>query len=73
MIELSRVQLITQTPPVQWITYEELTEKKSIQTYTAIEYSLADALRRAADASNGFSGRSLRKIPFQAYACFSQV
>lgn len=37
------------------------------------DVELSSALLRAVEAAEGFSGRALRKLPFQAHALFVQV
>ncbi|RLN96264.1 hypothetical protein BBJ28_00019308 [Nothophytophthora sp. Chile5] len=83
--ELQRVEIIQPSSrPV--LSYNELSRKKAsrkrvVDQMTAEadapnggeDLELSTALLRAMEAADGFSGRALRKLPFQAHAFFVQV
>lgn len=77
--ELQRVNILRPTTQ-RLFSYEELTRRVSLQNRT-MDSRMVEAesdnilsleLLQAAETADGFSGRSLRKLPFQAHAFFVQ-
>lgn len=84
MEELERVQILS-PPSFPILQFGSLRRKRASkkrladQMNTGVvqggerELELSNALLQVAELSEGFSGRALRKLPFQAHAFFIQV
>lgn len=85
MTELQRVQIIDDAhAPVPVLAFHDLQRRRASKKRDADamdatldasdrDVELSSALLQVADATDGFSGRALRKLPFQAHAFFVPV